>query len=121
MLEDERMEQEQRSPNRSAWEPQQGLAWMNRAWDYWAAVEPRENEPLIHVNLQLEADLQRHAPRNPKDFELERGATVGGLMARLGIREDEVMLVFVNGRMATKDTTVTDRATVSLCPYICGG
>ncbi len=94
---------------------------MNRAWNYWEAAPPVARESAMQVTLKLEAILARFAPENAAAYPVEPGLTVGGLMARLGIREDEVMLAFVNGCPANLDTELPDRATVALCPYICGG
>jgi sulfur carrier protein ThiS len=94
---------------------------MKRAWNYWAAVSPKDKELNMRISLKLEAILARHAPPDPDSYEIEPGTTVKTLISRLGIREDEVMLAFVNGKLANQDTQVPDRAVVSLCPYICGG
>lgn len=93
---------------------------MNRAWDYWAAVSPKGKEPFMRISLQLEGCLARFAPANPDAYELEPGVTVGALIARLGIRQNEVMLAFLRGRQADFETVIPDGATVLLCPCICG-
>jgi len=94
---------------------------MKRAWDCWSAVRPEEETRMMHVCVELEAILIRFAPENASAYPVEPGATLGGLIAQLGIRKDEVMLAFVNGQPANLETKLRDKATVALCPYICGG
>ncbi len=93
---------------------------MDRAWNYWAAVSPSGNKQVLHIAVQLEAILARFAPANADAYELEPDVTVGALLDKLGIGADEVMLAFVNDKMATMETRIPDRATVTLCPCICG-
>lgn len=73
------------------------------------------------VKVRLESILARHAPENPAVCTIPPGATLHDLIKQLGLREDQVMFAFVNGRMATLHTELADGAAVSLCPYICGG
>jgi molybdopterin converting factor small subunit len=47
--------------------------------------------------------------------------TVGQLIRHLEVPEDLVMFAIVDGQMATLETVLHENATVSLCPYICGG
>jgi molybdopterin converting factor small subunit len=79
------------------------------------------NEESIGIKLQLESFLAKYAPDNPDNYLLPGGATLGDLLNHLGLGEDQVMLAFVNGRMATLQTRLADKDSVSLCPYICGG
>lgn len=73
------------------------------------------------VRLRLMGFLADHAPLNPDAYPIAEGSTLEELIRGLGLREDQVMFAFVNGHMATLKTTIPDKASVSLCPYICGG
>lgn len=75
----------------------------------------------MRICLTLEAILSKYAPENPGAYEIPGTPTVEELIRHLGIPEDLVMFVIVNGRMATLETQLQDNASVSLCPYICGG
>lgn len=75
----------------------------------------------MRICLTLEAILAKYAPENPEAYEVPGTLTVKELIQRLGIPEDLVMFVIVNGQMATLKTQLQDNASVSLCPYICGG
>ena len=58
---------------------------------------------------------------SPQACEVPEGATVGGLIAHLGLSPDAVMLVFVDHALATQDTPLYDNATVSMSAFLCGG
>ena len=75
----------------------------------------------MRIKLVLEAILEAYAPEKPEAFELPGEMSVGQLIRHLGIPEDRVMFAIVDSQMATLDTVVHENATVSLCPYICGG
>ena len=75
----------------------------------------------MHISLTLEAILAKYAPENAGAYEIPGTPTVEELIRRLGIPEDLVMFAIVNGQMATLETVLQDNASVSLCPYICGG
>lgn len=81
----------------------------------------RAGEAEATVKVRLMAILAEHAPANPKAFPIPEGCTLAELIQLLGLREDQVMFAFVNGHMATLKTRIPDKASVSLCPYICGG
>lgn len=73
------------------------------------------------IKLTLEAILGKYAPENQCAYEIPFGMSVEKLIEQLGIPEHLVMFVIVNGQMATLKTILQDNASVSLCPYICGG
>lgn len=78
-------------------------------------------EKPITLKLRLESILEKYAPDNAEQFPMPRESTLADLVNHLGLGEDQVMLAFVNGRMANLKTRLADRDSVSLCPYICGG
>jgi len=75
----------------------------------------------MRIHLVLEAILERYAPENVCACEIPAEMTVGELIRHLGIPEDLVMFAIVDGHMATRETVVRENASVSFCPYICGG
>jgi molybdopterin converting factor small subunit len=77
------------------------------------------------VTVRLHATLRRQTEQGMQDrleLELEPGATVASVMAKLGIREDDesVMLV-VNRRMVVTDQPLADGDEIGLMPAISGG
>lgn len=81
----------------------------------------RAEEAEVTVRVRLMAILADHAPMNPDAYPIPKGCTLEGLIQLLGLRQDQVMFAFVNGKMATLKTRIPDKASVSLCPFICGG
>jgi len=75
----------------------------------------------IRISLTLEAILERYAREDSDACELPGPLTVEELVRHLGIPDNLVMFAIVNGNMATMKTMIEDNASVSLCPYICGG
>jgi len=75
----------------------------------------------MRISLTLEAILEKFAPGPGKECALPRPMTVGQLIEHLGIPDDQVMFAIVDGQMANLDTMLHENASVSLCPYICGG
>ncbi|WP_291321399.1 MoaD/ThiS family protein [Desulfonatronospira sp.] len=78
-------------------------------------------ENPITLKLHLESILEKYTPEDAEHFPMPRESTLADLLKHLGLGEDQVMLAFVNGRMANLKTRLADRDAVSLCPYICGG
>ncbi len=75
----------------------------------------------MRIKLVLEAILAKYAPENPETYEIPFEMTIEQLTRHLGIPQNLVMFAIVDGQMATLDTVVHENASVSLCPYICGG
>ena len=75
----------------------------------------------MRISLTLEAILGKYAPGPGQDCELPQPMSVGQLIGHLGIPESQVMFAIVDGQMANLDTMLHENASVSLCPYICGG
>ncbi|EFI34501.1 thiamineS protein [Desulfonatronospira thiodismutans ASO3-1] len=86
-----------------------------------AIYEPCFHAKSITIKLNLESILEKYAPDNPEYFQVSSDSTLADLLKYLGLSEDQVMLAFVNGKLANLKTRLSDRDSVSLCPYICGG
>lgn len=78
-------------------------------------------EQTLTIRLKMEATLARLAPENAACYPIPRGTTLAGLMALLGLRDDQVMLAIMGDRTIGYATVLDDGATVSLLPNICGG
>jgi molybdopterin converting factor small subunit len=53
-------------------------------------------------------------------LELEEGQTVADLARSIGVRQEDVTLVFVNSRHAGMETRLTDGDAVALAPAVGG-
>ena len=78
----------------------------------------------MRIEVELIAHIQRFAPEEGKnvfDMELDEGATVGTVAAKLGIPETEARLSLVNGRHCQDDRELNDGDTVVLLTPVEGG
>ncbi len=77
------------------------------------------------VYLRLYSSLTKYLKSagagDPVPFEIEDGSSVRDLIGRLGIGEEEVFLVSVNGKLEDKDFIPSNGAEVSLFGPIAGG
>ncbi|OPY64673.1 MAG: ThiS family protein [Syntrophorhabdus sp. PtaU1.Bin050] len=74
----------------------------------------------MRVTTKLFATL-RQGRFDIDTFELPENATVGDIIAKLGIPEKEVTLIFVNGHRADRTTRLADGDSVALFPPVGGG
>ena len=73
------------------------------------------------ITLKCFASLARFQPAGAKAFPIAAGETVAQVMARLGIPESEVALIFVGNVHRKPDTVLEDGDTVGFFPPIGGG
>ena len=76
---------------------------------------------MIPIELNLFVTLARYRPGGTSRFEVEKGTTVTGLMALLGIEADMVKLIFINGKKADPETVIQANDRVGLFPPVGGG
>ncbi|EMG35645.1 molybdopterin converting factor, small subunit [Desulfocurvibacter africanus PCS] len=75
----------------------------------------------MHIELKCFATLSRYTPPGAERYELPDGATVGEIMTRLGLAQEDVKLIFVNGVKAELDTRLKDCDRLGLFPAVGGG
>ena len=75
----------------------------------------------MHVEAKLEGVLGILVPVNPCRRELSEGADLAALVVDLGLAPEQVVLAFVDGKLAESDTPLHDGARVTLCPVLTGG
>ena len=75
-------------------------------------------EATIHITALLGGDLRKEAGEGHQEFavELTSGSQVADLLARLGLPNDRVKMIMVNGRGATLDTAIGEGDRVALFP-----
>jgi molybdopterin converting factor small subunit len=74
---------------------------------------------MMEIRLKCFADLAERFACGYQAHTVvktENGATVGGVMRQSGIPEDDVKIVFVNGRMAGPDHLLYEGDRVTLVP-----
>ncbi|MGC9358319.1 MAG: MoaD/ThiS family protein, partial [Anaerolineae bacterium] len=75
----------------------------------------------MKVNVKLFATLQRYAPEGKKagdifEVELPEGSTIADLIQKLGLREREAKVAFVNGRARAEIYRLKDGDEVGIFP-----
>lgn len=77
------------------------------------------------VKVKLLATLQRYKPEviagEPFEVELPEPATISDLVAQLGIRDNEVKVVYVNGRARATVYRLNGGDEVGIFPPVGGG
>jgi molybdopterin synthase sulfur carrier subunit len=80
---------------------------------------------MITIHAKLFATLRPYRPGlgigEAFPVELPDGATVGDLVRKLGLPEDQVKLVFVNGLFQELDHPLADGDEVGIFPPVGGG
>ena len=77
----------------------------------------------MKIGIELIAYMKRYAPADKSMFEMDLpdGATVHGVLKKLGIPEKEARLTLVNGRHAQDDTALKEGDSVVLLTPVEGG
>ena len=72
----------------------------------------------IGITVLLGGNLRKEAGEGRQEFEVEltSGALVEDLISRLGLPDDRVKMIMVNGKGATLDTPISDGNRVALFP-----
>ena len=75
-------------------------------------------EATIRITVLLGGNLRKEAGEGRQEFELEltSGSQVGDLLTRLGLPDERIKMIMVNGRGATLDTPIADGNRVALFP-----
>lgn len=75
----------------------------------------------MHISVKCFATLAKHTPAGADRYEVADGATVGDVVAALGVAPAEVKIVFVDGVAAAMDAVVRDGCRVGIFPAVGGG
>lgn len=79
----------------------------------------------MNIELHLYASLASYLPKDAASktamITMESGGTVQELITGLGIPENTVKLIFINGVHGKKDTVLKDGDRVGLFPPVGGG
>jgi sulfur-carrier protein len=74
----------------------------------------------MRITIKLFATIREGRGDN-EFYETRSEATVGEVVAQLGIPGDKPLIIFVNGRHANADTRLNERDRLSLFPPVGGG
>ena len=75
-------------------------------------------EATIRITVLLGGNLRKEGGKGRQEFavELTSGSQVEDLLAHLGLPDDRVKMIMVNGRGATLDTAIGEGDRVALFP-----
>ena len=74
-----------------------------------------------HITLKLFASLSNYTPASADKYPVEPGTTIRALMAQLGVPEDEVKLIFINGVKGDLTASLAGGERVGIFPPVGGG
>jgi sulfur carrier protein ThiS len=74
----------------------------------------------MEIEVQCFATLAGHTPPGRR-MELSAGVTLGELLPMLGLAEEDVKIVFVNGKHVALDAEVSAGDRVGIFPAVGGG
>lgn len=75
----------------------------------------------MHINIQLFASLSNFTPVSAEKHPIAPGTTVGMLLEHLGVAENEVKLIFVDGKKGALTSTLQGGERVGIFPPVGGG
>jgi len=76
---------------------------------------------LVKVNVKLFASIRKFSVKDNLEINIEEGSSVKDLLPKIGIPEDEPVLVILNEYTRGKETLLQDGDTLCLFPIIAGG
>ncbi|WP_147821232.1 MoaD/ThiS family protein [Salidesulfovibrio onnuriiensis] len=75
----------------------------------------------MKITVKCFATLARHTPENADEFPVEDGAAVITIVERLGMKPEDINLIFVNSARAYLETELNDGDRLGLFPAVGGG
>jgi len=75
----------------------------------------------LKVNVKLFATVRKFSQKDNLEINIEEGSRVKDLLSRIGIPQDEPLLVIVNEYTQGKETPLQEGDTLCLFPIIAGG
>ena len=76
---------------------------------------------MITIDLQLFVTLSKYQPENNEFLEIQEATSVGKLILDLGIPNDLVKLIFVNGKRQKTAYELKNNDRLGLFPPVGGG
>ncbi|WP_422445125.1 hypothetical protein [Thermoanaerobacterium sp. DL9XJH110] len=73
------------------------------------------------VKIKLHLHLTMHSNEREINLNIERETPLEEILVKIGVPEDEVGIVVVNGIWQSKTCTVEDGDSIELFPYLLGG
>ena len=74
-----------------------------------------------HITIKLFASLSDYTPASADKYPVGPGTTIRFLLEHLGVPEDEVKLIFINGVKGDLTSSLTGGERVGIFPAVGGG
>jgi len=75
----------------------------------------------LQITIKLFATLSRFTPDFPDRYPIESGTTIRKLLKQIGVSEDEIKLIFINGVKGGLASPLHDGDRVEIFPPVGGG
>jgi molybdopterin converting factor small subunit len=75
----------------------------------------------VQITIKLFASLNRYTPVSSENYPIEPGTTVRNLLKQLGVPEDEIKLIFINGIKGNLASVLQSGDRVGVFPPVGGG
>lgn len=75
----------------------------------------------VHITLKLFATLSRFTPVSPDNYPIEPGTKIRDLLMQLGVSEDEIKLIFIDGIKGDLTSSLKGGERVGIFPPVGGG
>ncbi len=75
----------------------------------------------VHINIKLCATLIKFIPEDAGSYSIAPGTTVRSLLEQLGVPEDKVKFIFIDGKKGDIMSPLCGGEKVSVFPLVCGG
>lgn len=74
-----------------------------------------------HITIKLFATLSKYTPDAAETYPVKPGTTIRNLLQQLGVPEDEVKLIFIDGKKGNLTRTLQGGERVGIFPPVGGG
>lgn len=76
---------------------------------------------MIQIELKLFVTLAKYLPVKSEAYGIHEGTTINQLITNLGIPNDIVKLIFINGKKQDRNYRIQHKDRVGLFPPVGGG
>jgi len=75
----------------------------------------------MKINVRFFASIRKFSGKDNLEINIQEGSSVKDLLSKIGIPEEEPLLVILNEHTRGKETMLQDGDTLCLFPVIAGG
>lgn len=75
----------------------------------------------MEITVKCFATLAQYLPKNEDNYPIGTGETVASVVQRLGMKEEDINLIFINSNRAFLDSELRNGDRLGLFPAVGGG